>query len=605
MPRAGRRGQVMHEDPGRVGRDIGAAGQRRDLLQETDVVGRDVAVLRRHDHGVLGRVTQHPTIEVAQRRIRARDGGLPRARDPHKIGTLCGRRELAHITPRPGLPQGQGLGRPVWANDVGQHLQIVQVVARVVLGIDRDLGDIALRLHLNVAGRLALRADRVTDGLRPEARELVPAGPGLRPTSGCIRRPGHAAAQAILPRRQDGIGLLGVRTVGVDQHHLRRGLRRRADVAEQLRRAVDARQDRAGRYLTREEGLLDDVRARRQRRLFGEDRRDLARVPGEVVDAPAGLGQIRQERRCALPDTDARERDALLGVHLLDQLGDAGRIGAAVGEQDDVAHRAVILRQDLGGELHAGHDVGPAADADRADLVHDRIRVVERRDRHRHRRDVVEDDHANPVLRAEQLHRADHGLLGEIELGHAARGLRHRARVIDDEQHRHARPTLLVLDLHVDRQRALERRVEVAADAERGRPADSDQAAAKIAHIGLDGVHLPLSQRTRRHIDQDHGRVLGQRRQIGRQPIGATNVDRQAGGLERGQDLGIALDAVAGRRVVDQQQARRAGHLGEGRELIVLVERVSVRRGRDLDAIRREPGLAGLERQRQVVGAAA
>ena len=142
-----------------------------------------------------------------------------------------------------------------------------------------------------------------------------------------------------MPRRQHRVFFLG------DQNGLRRFLRRRADVPKQLGHAFDAGEDWARADLLREKFFFDDVRARGERHFFREDGGDGRGIVGEVVQPPPGLGQVRQKIGGVVAHAHGRERNPVIRVHGLNKFGDAGRVGAAVREQDDVLNCRIVFRK--------------------------------------------------------------------------------------------------------------------------------------------------------------------------------------------------------------------------------------------------------------------
>src|SRR5205823_5988705 len=117
-------------------------------------------------------------------------------------------------------------------------------------------------------------------------------------------------------------------------------------------------------------------------------------------------------------------------------------------------------------------------------------------------------------------------ILGEVELGHLlVGGHRHRAGAVDREHDGEARDLDLLLDLHRDRQRLLDRRAVVAAEAEALFAAEHDEAAAVLAHVVADVAHLGARQLERRDVREHEAVVLLQARRLARDPGGLDNRD--------------------------------------------------------------------------------
>ena len=91
---------------------------------------------------------------------------------------------------------------------------------------------------------------------------------------------------------------------------------------------------------------------------------------------------------------------------------------------------------------------------------------------------AFEGEHADLVVGPQQLDGRPGGLLGHLDLLAA-----HRARLVDHQHHRQARLFLLLLEVAADRQDLFERRLVVAAQAERLVAAEHDQAAAQVLHV--------------------------------------------------------------------------------------------------------------------------
>jgi len=314
----------------------------------------------------------------------------------------------------------------------------------------------------------------------------------------------------------------------------------------------------------REELLFDDVGARGQHRLGGEDGRDRADVAGEVEVAPPGGGDILQEGRRPFADGHNRGRSVVQDAHLLHGRDDAGRVGAAIGQEDDVLEQGGVVRQVGGSGADAGQDVRSAPGAQRGDLLLNGSRVLRQGREHHPRRAAVKADDADAIHRVEQVDRADDRLLGQVDVGEAARPDRaHRAGRVDHEEHGQGRQAFLVAELHLHRQGFLQRCAIVAADAVALVAANDHQPAAQVAYVSAQGFHPQVGEIARRDVDQDHAGIAAQRGQADRQVGGRGRVQRQPDLFQRrAQMLNIrpAFRAVSRH----QQHPRRAGDFGEG-----------------------------------------
>ena len=122
---------------------------------------------------------------------------------------------------------------------------------------------------------------------------------------------------------------------------------------------------------------------------------------------------------------------------------------------------------------------------------------------------VSQRHHADLVALVEQVDDEVGGLLGQVELGDLlVGGHRHRARAIDRQHHGQAGDLHLLLDVHGDGQRFLDRRAVVAAEAEALLAAQHHEPAAVIADIVADLRHLRPRELQRRHVREDHAVVL-------------------------------------------------------------------------------------------------
>ena len=152
-----------------------------------------------------------------------------------------------------------------------------------------------------------------------------------------------------------------------------------------------------------------------------------------MVTPAAQLGQLRQKWGRIAANANRGQRDAILIVQARYQVGNAGGVSAAICEQDDMLDQGRVIGQDVRHCLHAGQDIGAAADLDRANGVDHGIGVIQAGHGHHPCCQVIEGDHTDPVGGGQQLNRAHGRFFGQLQLGDPAVGLRHAARVIYNE----------------------------------------------------------------------------------------------------------------------------------------------------------------------------
>nr|CAA9275160.1 hypothetical protein AVDCRST_MAG63-3163 [uncultured Armatimonadetes bacterium] len=396
-----------------------------------------------------------------------------------------------------------------------------------------------------------------------------------------------------------------------DERHLRGRLGVDHVVAQERRRGLprDARHERvAGVGDARHERLLDDRRLGDRLHLARVDLGDLAHVLDQVVAAPGLLGDVlqrAQERQVlAFVHGDYRQRDLGL-AHARDQGRVVVLVGPAVRDQDRVLDLGVGVQQHVVGGLDARGQVRVAARLDGPDARPDLVLVggVLHRDDGGGR--VVDRDHADLVLRVQRLDRAVGRLARHVGLvdaavdalaGPAAVAGAHRAAAVDGQREGDAGVAAHLAHVHLDRQRLLDRRLEIAARAERLVAADHGQAQPHVAHARLQRPHLRLRQRGRRHVRQHHGVVVQKLRHLRRRLRGRPHVDVDLLGLERAPQV-LPLAA----RALDVEDARLALHLDEAHRPVVFAQRVAAAGDHELRFVGVEARLFRLLRYAQHV----
>ena len=115
------------------------------------------------------------------------------------------------------------------------------------------------------------------------------------------------------------------------------------------------------------------------------------------------------------------------------------------------------------------------------------------------------------VVGVQQVDRVGAGLVGQVHLGRrAADRHAHAARLVDHDHQGQAGQVLLAIQVQIDRQRLLDRRVDVAAGSQAHLAADHDQAAAQFLDVILKQLHLAAAHRAGRNVAQDHAVVGGE-----------------------------------------------------------------------------------------------
>src|SRR5207302_1966348 len=102
-------------------------------------------------------------------------------------------------------------------------------------------------------------------------------------------------------------------------------------------------------------------------------------------------------------------------------------------------------------------------------------------------RRLVEGDDANLVLAGELRRRSEGGLARQLDLRRSRWALAHTSGGIDHQLDRDARVGGASGYVHRDRERVLERRLAVGADAKAAVAADDDESSAKVTNVGLQG----------------------------------------------------------------------------------------------------------------------
>ena len=458
-------------------RDLAPAGRRPKRGEERQVHA---------EQSVFGRDRLHQPDGPPERR-------RPRSclADPHRVRARLDLAEVTLVHARRDLIEAdlvRGKVRP----DDDRH-RPVEVARRAVAldALDVQPRPAAERLERCLDPARLLARKRPADELAEEPAEAVPADPVLGPSPRGVRGPRHGPPEAVLPLREEGI------VARRDQHELRRGLDRRAVVAEELGEAgLQAADDRRGGGLDRVELLFDDLLAGDLLRLLQEDVRDRRDVRGGVEPAAALLRELLEERIRAAARANRRERDPC-GLHPLEDLVVLAGSRPAVGQQDDVAARRGDLLERLHGLVEARVDVRLAERVDARDRPLEVADVAQRLGLDDPVGGLVEGNHAKLVARAQRSGRAQDRLLADIDLAHplelaatahapveavAVAGV-HRARLVDHDHEGDVRLTLPIANAHVDRQRLLHRRLRVAARAVGARATDHHQAAAEVAHV--------------------------------------------------------------------------------------------------------------------------
>ena len=305
----------------------------------------------------------------------------------------------------------------------------------------------------------------------------------------------------------------------------------------------------------RDERLLVDGRFAGGDGLLREDLRNLRGVFGEVVAALADAGDVFQQLRCRNRRRTATvETVILLDGHLLgDPLEVAGGRDA-VGQDDDVLQLGRRRHEDVVRLFHGGVHRRAAAGFDAGDVVADAGLVLGGL----HLADdvglAVERDDADLVVLAQQFDRAAGGGLGHLDLLAA-----HRAGLVDDEHHAEAGLFLFLLEVAADGQDFFERRLVIAAEAERLLAAEHDESAAQLLHVGAGDVHLLLRERRRRDVGENQQFVVLQIGQCLGHPLRRADVGLDAFVFERvGQfpdQAGIAFDDQHARLPAGEDEA--------------------------------------------------
>ena len=288
-----------------------------------------------------------------------------------------------------------------------------------------------------------------------------------------------------------------------------------------------------------------------------------------------------------------------------------------VREQHDVPRALVGFLDHLRRRDQRG--VGEDAAAHRLDpphLVADPVLLARRGQRADHVRRAVDGDHADLVERPERLDRRARAEIGQIHFRPPVAGRHgHAAGTIQHHRHRERELAMLVLDFHRHRQIRIERRLEVAADAEGPAAAGQQQSAAEVGGETRQSGERLRPDLAGRHVLQDHrakgqeaGQIVRQRRrrdglhaQLARRQR-AAQIVRAAAGIDQ-QDRGRRLDAhgavsevVLGHAVALRGElqaiARDAGpidHVAKRQLRRAGLKRP--RRSRNLDAVAQQDGL--------------
>ena len=124
----------------------------------------------------------------------------------------------------------------------------------------------------------------------------------------------------------------------------------------------------------------------------------------------------------------------------------------------------------------------------------------------------VEGENADLIRRIHDIGGRDRRGLGEIELGATFAARAHAAGLIEHEKQCHMGHLQARRRTHIDGKNPLQRRAKIAAGAVTLRTADHQQAAAQVAHVLLDRLHLRVRKLKRGNV-VEHQKIVG--RQLG------------------------------------------------------------------------------------------
>ena len=192
--------------------------------------------------------------------------------------------------------------------------------------------------------------------------------------------------------------------------------------------------------------------------------------------------------------------------------------------------------------------------------------------------DGINGEHRHHVALRQQADALGRPQVGQIHLGFApSDGHGHASRTIEGDGNGHAVLAVLVPQLHRNRQKRIERALEVTANAEAAFAAGQQETASQVLDELGQVLHPHAAERRRRHVLDDDGPVPVQ--YVGRQGrlAGRLEIDGNMGRLQRSPQR--PLFSI----VIDDQHPRAGVHKDDARSHVVFCERIA--RHVDLDFV--------------------
>ena len=391
------------------------------------------------------------------------------------------------------------------------------------------------------------------------------------------------AAQAPVPGRRPRCLVLilrrpGQRGIRLEVTEVVAAGRRKRLAAAQLAQQAGTRLESPGDpFRLRLVVLLHERVAGHAERVLGEESRQFLGIHREHDVSLSAVGNVLEQFRIRIAlvaQPDHADGDAAL-LELLEQfLVIAGLLAVGrVGEQQDVAGRVVSgLGQFLARRDQRHVDENPPTLAlDPQCPVRHRVRIGHLLERLDNVWRTVDGDHRHLVLLAQQPDALGRAQVGQVHLRLPAGHLhRHAAGTIQHDRHRHSQLSVLLAQLHRDRQHVVQRAAVIPSLSETPFTAGQHQSATEFLDPLRQPGHLQAADVGRRGVLDAHSAVAVEGVERERMVAGTGHVDGQPRRCER--PLQVACLAIG----IEHQQAWSRFDPNHSRPPVVLGHRVIV-----------------------------
>ena len=416
-------------------------------------------------------------------------------------------------------------------------------------------------------------AERPAHRLGPEPADVGPGCPRRGPPEAVIGRDRHAPAEAVPPAGQDGV------PSGAREGNVCERLRSGGDVSANRWWEGETQERRPGAAPGEGGGLLDDKRPDGHHRLGGEDLGHAVEILGDVRPSPTPPGQGPHELDVGVPPDRDRAHGDLVPSQGRGDAAKVARVGQAVAEDDDVLDlgRGTAEEFPRGPERRGHHRAAPGFEP--RDLLEHTLTLARFGWGDQPAIFLIEGDHADLVVLAQQIDDRGGDLLGQCLLGELRAERLHAPRRVDDEHDGDGGERQRLADVHRHGQRLFERRPGVPANAVAVAAPNHDEASAHRLDERPNALLLPLAQVERRDVVEDHAPVRGKSDEGLGHVLGCPDIDPEPLVAE---PLGEPARARG-----HEEDARPVTDDHQGLPVVVLGNRVG--RRHDVDAVPDDP----------------